>query len=493
MRMVAVAVALALALPVWAAPVVTDSLGVARATVGQSLTRDLSAVFSGDGLVYSTSSADSAIARATLSGDSLLVEPRAAGKTIVQVTASDSADSATTTLTLFVQHDGAAWGDTTGLAGSWEFDLAGVGLFLVEVNDGVITQNTLVDSQVVQIERSTFSIVDSVLVGSSGLSVTYANGDAAGEIIADPAPVSLYAHGDSLYLLAARDTSASSTLSGLFAADADWLTFTRSARLTVAPPTVVVHTDHPLTATMPALDSAFVLNVDTTVTVDLAADPPAFLQVDGESLSYQISTVGAGVTASLDGHRLTFEATSAGRQNLLLVAADPQAGRDTLVVPLRVNAAPRATELPSTMPFRLAPGEEVILRPAEWFLDIDDAALSYTYTLDDTLSGSVVRNEVASVWFLPAQGVLRVRGNDSGTALFRLTATDPWQASLTLDIPVVVAGLAPGDFDGSGAVDFDDFFRLADVFGTADATVDLTGDGFVDFDDFFLFADHFGT
>jgi len=49
-----------------------------------------------------------------------------------------------------------------------------------------------------------------------------------------------------------------------------------------------------------------------------------------------------------------------------------------------------------------------------------------------------------------------------------------------------------GDFDQSGAVDFDDFFVFADAFGGTDPTVDLNGDGIVDFDDFFIFADNFG-
>ena len=55
-----------------------------------------------------------------------------------------------------------------------------------------------------------------------------------------------------------------------------------------------------------------------------------------------------------------------------------------------------------------------------------------------------------------------------------------------------------GDFDGSGRVDFGDFFLFADNFGTAEgddiyeAVYDLNRSGAVDFDDFFLFADNFG-
>ena len=52
--------------------------------------------------------------------------------------------------------------------------------------------------------------------------------------------------------------------------------------------------------------------------------------------------------------------------------------------------------------------------------------------------------------------------------------------------------LLVGDFNGSGKVDFDDFFIFADHFGGTDPRCDLNGSGRVDFDDFFIFADHFG-
>jgi PKD repeat protein len=60
---------------------------------------------------------------------------------------------------------------------------------------------------------------------------------------------------------------------------------------------------------------------------------------------------------------------------------------------------------------------------------------------------------------------------------------------------VVVGGESsgiPGDFDGSGKVDFSDFFIFADGFGGTDPAYDLDGSGKVDFSDFFIFADNFG-
>lgn len=55
------------------------------------------------------------------------------------------------------------------------------------------------------------------------------------------------------------------------------------------------------------------------------------------------------------------------------------------------------------------------------------------------------------------------------------------------------------DFDGSGVVDYEDFFAFASAFGTSrgdpgfESAFDLDGDGRVGFGDFFLFASIFGT
>lgn len=55
------------------------------------------------------------------------------------------------------------------------------------------------------------------------------------------------------------------------------------------------------------------------------------------------------------------------------------------------------------------------------------------------------------------------------------------------------------DFDGSGAVDFEDFFAFTAAFGTSrgdpgfQSGYDLDGDGRVGFSDFFLFASSFGN
>ena len=60
--------------------------------------------------------------------------------------------------------------------------------------------------------------------------------------------------------------------------------------------------------------------------------------------------------------------------------------------------------------------------------------------------------------------------------------------TVNITIPVLV-----GDFDGNNAVDFTDFFKFADNFGSAEPLYDLDNSGLVDLDDFFEFADNFGA
>ena len=52
------------------------------------------------------------------------------------------------------------------------------------------------------------------------------------------------------------------------------------------------------------------------------------------------------------------------------------------------------------------------------------------------------------------------------------------------------SALRPGDLDGSGTIDFSDYFRLAAAWYTPDPAADLDGNGWVDLDDFFLLSHH---
>ena len=103
----------------------------------------------------------------------------------------------------------------------------------------------------------------------------------------------------------------------------------------------------------------------------------------------------------------------------------------------------------------------------------------FTFTADSSLAG--------------AETSIRIE-----QALLKSTAATDTVGS---GLAVIVSGrpAQPGDFDGDGDVDFDDFFLFADNFGlkaddaTFDPLFDIAANGQIDFDDFFLFADNFGT
>ena len=83
---------------------------------------------------------------------------------------------------------------------------------------------------------------------------------------------------------------------------------------------------------------------------------------------------------------------------------------------------------------------------------------------------------------------------------YRLTAigADGAESDATVEVTLRVS-LTAGDFDGDGAVDFDDFFILIDLLGLQrtdarfDARADFDGDGMMTLDDLFAFVDLFAT
>jgi hypothetical protein len=106
---------------------------------------------------------------------------------------------------------------------------------------------------------------------------------------------------------------------------------------------------------------------------------------------------------------------------------------------------------------------------------------------------------------VPAGGrreiVVRFGPSSPGTASQALTllTNDPVRGTLRVSLTGVGAipqgsdvAESASDFDGSGAVGFDDFFLFAAAFGGKDARFDLDRSGSVDFGDFFLFAADFG-
>lgn len=96
-------------------------------------------------------------------------------------------------------------------------------------------------------------------------------------------------------------------------------------------------------------------------------------------------------------------------------------------------------------------------------------------------------------------GSLRFTVTPEGTGAFDGIVTfftnDPLNSQISAEIAgtgIVILADARADFDGNGAVDFNDFLAFAGAFGTANATYDIDASGTVDFNDFLVFAGSFG-
>jgi hypothetical protein len=120
------------------------------------------------------------------------------------------------------------------------------------------------------------------------------------------------------------------------------------------------------------------------------------------------------------------------------------------------------------------------------------------------------------LWSANQGGVGVYKTTDGGASWTNFSSGLPSRSILALDLDPslqkLYAGVNPGgvlmistagaggrllaDFDGSGQVNFDDFFLFAEAFGKpatgANATFDLDGNGAINMDDFFAFADRFG-
>ncbi len=88
-------------------------------------------------------------------------------------------------------------------------------------------------------------------------------------------------------------------------------------------------------------------------------------------------------------------------------------------------------------------------------------------------------------------------GQDFGVFFDRyVVGSDPLPLEIVGDSIVVhfesPVSTLPGDFDGDGTVDFEDFVMFARAFGQTSTEFDLTGDNLVRFEDFVVFAQHFG-
>ena len=116
------------------------------------------------------------------------------------------------------------------------------------------------------------------------------------------------------------------------------------------------------------------------------------------------------------------------------------------------------------------------------------ATLTYRWRVDGKVDSAVTTSQFVFV----------VKSSTSATASVSASVSDG-QSTAEQAWSISVRGVSlASDFDGNGAVDFDDFFAFAAAFGKRqgeaayEAKYDLSKNGVIDFDDFFIFADDFG-
>jgi hypothetical protein len=238
------------------------------------------------------------------------------------------------------------------------------------------------------------------------------------------------------------------------------------------------------------------LRLDSVVPLSLAL----YAEDDGalEELTWAVEAdSGLSIRLDADDGSLSIEplADAFGRRTMVVTVADAEgvSAADSLQIsilgaggtPFRLHPLPPlAVEVGQTFDALLL-GDFVELlspevEPPTWEVD----------------AGSYVEATI-----LPA-GVLRLSGVSPGVDSLVVTARHIGGTTQSAIAVVSVADTSvntsdPSDFDGSGQVDFDDFFRFADAFGITsaepgwDPVFDLDGSGQVDFDDFFRFADTF--
>lgn len=266
---------------------------------------------------------------------------------------------------------------------------------------------------------------------------------------------------------------------------------------------------------------ADVVASDTFTFTNTASDPEAILSVTasttgaGFSASVATLSLAAGETGSFD---VSFDAVAVGNLNnayagtLQILTNDPTNRETNVALAASISAGLNVANIVVSGAIPSNFGQVTIGLPKTLTVNIDNSGdLDLTGSLavegDSTFTigtSSFVlaggETVAVAITFTPV-----LAGAASGTLVISSDDENEPTVSVTLSATAIDAGDIPqlvdaegnvvlGDFDGSAAVTFDDFFIFADNFGQVDfnPATDLDADGDVDFDDFFSFADNFG-
>lgn len=252
-----------------------------------------------------------------------------------------------------------------------------------------------------------------------------------------------------------------------------------------------------LTALPPVLrlPASLTVRADSSLTLDLnslATDA----EFGGRQVRWAVSARDSGVVVTLNEEartaRIAPRRTFAGATVLTFTATNPAGASAKGEVALQVTPPNRPPVISPQFPseVRLTNGRS---EPISLLLYVTDPEVTI-FLLRWSFTG---QRAVTPAVDINAALTITAPASWAGQERVTLTARDPEGASASVTFTVIGAGL-PGDFNGDGAVNFDDFFAFAGAFGTAqgqagfDAKLDMDRDGRVDLDDFFLFAEAFG-
>lgn len=252
-----------------------------------------------------------------------------------------------------------------------------------------------------------------------------------------------------------------------------------------------------LTALPPVLTlpAPLTLRADSSLTLNLtslATDP----EFGGRQLQWAVTARDSGVAVAVDDSARTVKIAPrrafAGATVLTFIATNPAGFSAKGDVALQVTPPNRPPAISPQFPaeVRLMDGkaEPISLLLLVTDPDVTTLLLRWSFTGQKVVTLTVSISAVLTIT-APASWI--------GQERVTLTARDPEGASASVTFTVIGAGLR-GDFNGDGAVNFDDFFAFAGAFGTAqgqagfDAKFDMDKSGRVDLNDFFLFAEAFG-
>lgn len=359
-------------------PVAVGSIPDTTLVEGDVYTRNVAEFFNDpddDDLNYSALSANSAVATASVSGETMTVRAVAEGTARVTVTAVDGG----------------------GLSATQSFDVTVERPNQPPVVATAIPDTTLTEDDTIRVDVSlTFSDPDgdplAYAASSDAPGTATATVDGSEVIVVGVAP------GAAEIVVTASDPE------GLSVADTFAATVERRNR---APVTV---------GSIP--DTTLVEGEEFTATVSQFFSDP-----DGDELTYTAESSDTGVvTPSMSNDTITVTAAGAGTATITVTATDPEGLSASQTAEFTVEKPNRAPVIADTIPDQTVTEDDtLVLNVSNYFSDPDGDSLTYTAESDDTTVAAVAvdGSDVA------------IMGLEVGSSTVSVTATDPEGLSVT--------------------------------------------------------------